>query len=358
MGTISSSEYDWDQMSNVTVIFRTVAGLETGGGHLMRCTALGYALKDKGCDVEFSVNKKAPNFVPLVKEFSYREESQQEFLSTVRTGKRDHNVLIVDDYGWNMDNDKECRQAFPHMVALDDLANRRRDVDLLIDSNLNREVQHYRHLLPNTSIILTGTKYAMLRPEFRTERCSALKLRAGMKGLKTILLTLGLGNNVTPLNDVMQALRDLPKNIAIHVVSGQTGTLDTIQRDKRFRFYGYVTDMVSLMKKADVCIGAGGSSSWERCCLGLPSIQIVLAENQQFIAQQLEYAGATITLDYKATGFSKCLNKVLSRLIHEPNELRQMSLAAAAVCDGAGADRSATAIIKLTKPSQRLIHHG
>jgi spore coat polysaccharide biosynthesis predicted glycosyltransferase SpsG len=97
-----------------------------------------------------------------------------------------------------------------------------------------------------------------------------------------------------------------------------------------------VQDMARLMTSSDLVIGAGGSSSWERCCLGVPSLMFVLAENQKANAQDLQAAGAVRVL-------SNCteLPEILCRLSspHGTSELQAMSKAAAALTDGLGAMR-------------------
>jgi spore coat polysaccharide biosynthesis predicted glycosyltransferase SpsG len=97
--------------------------------------------------------------------------------------------------------------------------------------------------------------------------------------------------------------------------------------------------MAALMARADLAVGAGGTTSWERCCLGLPTVMITVADNQALIARHLAAAGAVELLGPRETVTPEAVATAL-RTFHETPERRHaMGLAAAAVCDGAGADR-------------------
>jgi spore coat polysaccharide biosynthesis predicted glycosyltransferase SpsG len=101
-----------------------------------------------------------------------------------------------------------------------------------------------------------------------------------------------------------------------------------------------VNAMGQLMSDSDLCIGAAGATSWERCCLGLPTIICVLAANQREIAASLESVGAALALDMQQFK----LKTELSDLIVNENKLYLLGKCAAKVADGLGAERM-TAIL-------------
>ena len=90
------------------------------------------------------------------------------------------------------------------------------------------------------------------------------------------------------------------------------------------------------MTQADLAIGAGGTTSWERCALGLPTLLFVLADNQRDIAQALQTAGAVQVVDLENVA------AVLAALTGDPAQVQTMGRAAAAICDGAGVARVRT----------------
>jgi spore coat polysaccharide biosynthesis predicted glycosyltransferase SpsG len=89
--------------------------------------------------------------------------------------------------------------------------------------------------------------------------------------------------------------------------------------------------MAELMLNADLAIGAGGSTSWERCCLGLPTLLYVTADNQKEIAQNLEKTGAVKMVKNFAQDLQSIVNDFPSWKI--------MSKNASKVCDGLGSKK-------------------
>ncbi len=103
-----------------------------------------------------------------------------------------------------------------------------------------------------------------------------------------------------------------------------------------------VTNMAQLMADSDLAIGAAGSTSWERCALGLPSVIGVLADNQTFIADALASAGASKI--YKTDDGMAMLAEIIATLARNPAEVLRMSKDAANITDGGGTSRVAAAI--------------
>lgn len=99
-----------------------------------------------------------------------------------------------------------------------------------------------------------------------------------------------------------------------------------------------VENMAALMADADICVGAAGSTSWERCCLGLPTLLLITAANQRFIAQNLEFAGAAISLDVEKTWSNDDFVRSFNHLL-EPETFARMSNVASGICDGLGTQR-------------------
>jgi len=98
-----------------------------------------------------------------------------------------------------------------------------------------------------------------------------------------------------------------------------------------------VNDMAQLMALSDFAIGAAGGTSWERCCLGLPSIVLVVAENQQGVAAALKKNGGALVVNNIEE-----IKLAIERLLRPDTLipfLRDISLAAQQVTDGQGAER-------------------
>lgn len=220
---------------------------------------------------------------------------------------------------------------------------------MLLDQNLGRTSQAYLGLTPASAMTLIGPRYALLRQEFHSARDKSLARRAAPR-LERLLISLG-GVDLTNLTEqVLQALArsDLADLAEVVVVLGPTApwyervqalaaTLPwptTVRRN--------VDNMADLMAASDLAIGAAGTTSWERCALGLPAVVLVLAENQRVGAHALEQSGCVRLLD-SPESIATDLAGILARC-RDPAALKAMSLAAAGVTDGQGAARVADAI--------------
>ncbi|MGB5854828.1 MAG: glycosyltransferase, partial [Oceanisphaera sp.] len=143
---------------------------------------------------------------------------------------------------------------------------------------------------------------------------------------------------------VLEALRtcELPEQCRITVVMGATApwlaNIRQLAVDMPWptTVKVNISDMAQLMADSDMAIGAAGATTWERSCLGLPTIMLVLAENQQRIASTLEQAKAAQIIT-KGELIDVCLPSLISPLVTSPSRLMLMSQAAANILDGNGA---------------------
>jgi spore coat polysaccharide biosynthesis predicted glycosyltransferase SpsG len=121
-------------------------------------------------------------------------------------------------------------------------------------------------------------------------------------------------------------------------------------QDRRIHLHVDVQDMVALAAEADAAIGAGGSSVWERACLGLPTATVVLADNQAQMIARLAEAGAALALDARMPDFETTLTKTWDRLVADRQLRWELSERSSELCDGRGADRVADAILDSLRP--------
>jgi spore coat polysaccharide biosynthesis predicted glycosyltransferase SpsG len=98
-----------------------------------------------------------------------------------------------------------------------------------------------------------------------------------------------------------------------------------------------VEEMALLMAASDLAIGAAGSSSWERCCLGLPTVMMVLADNQRAVGMGLAAAGAVSIVELEDVDAG--LPAAVAALTRDNSARRAMGKRAAAIVDGLGVSR-------------------
>jgi UDP-2,4-diacetamido-2,4,6-trideoxy-beta-L-altropyranose hydrolase len=257
--------------------------------------------------------------------------------------------LVVDHYALDHRWEQALRPHCQKLMVLDDLADRPHDCDVLLDQNLGRSVQDYGGLLKPNTVTFIGPQYALLRPEFALLRSQSLA-RRNRPQLKHLLITMGGVDKDNVTGQVLKALSacHLPPDLRITVVMGaHAPCLADIQQQATqmpgpTQVLVGVNAMAQLMVDSDLCIGAAGGTSWERSCLGLPTLLLALADNQLQGAQALEKAGAALVV-----GNAQNVSQVFEKHMQSGAsvQLKNWALAAAAVTDGLGVQRIVAAML-------------
>jgi UDP-2,4-diacetamido-2,4,6-trideoxy-beta-L-altropyranose hydrolase len=344
------------------IVIRCDASDTMGGGHAMRCLTLANALAGKGAEVVFVTAsmpvaleeriagaghriERIPPSPDLQREGSEWEEpplsAEAQVTDAIATGVAAgrSDWTIVDHYLLDAHWHSAARAFADHVLVIDDLANRSCDCDILLDQTFGRSAEDYRELVPRDARVLAGATYALLRPEFARERSAALKRRRRDEGVRRILISMGTADPDGITARILHGVLAVVPECAIDVILGsEASSLDHVRRlaDSSPRISVHVNSerMAELMRDADIAMGAAGTTSWERCCLGLPTITHVLAENQRLVAANLERAGATVVADTLDT-----IPLVLRRLVDDEHMRLSITAAAAAIVDGFGVER-------------------
>ncbi len=354
---------------DVNIVFRADASLQIGSGHVMRCLALAGALRDRGATVRFACRDFSGHLAGLIQEQgfdcflfdrpdeSYRRQEDDpahaEWLGvswrrdaeeTVRAlGGEQPDWLIVDHYAIDYRWHREVRSCASSIMVIDDLADRRYDCDILLDQTHGRHDEEYRELVPASASLLLGAEYALLRPEFARQRRAALEARRRRAGIRRILVAMGGVDSVNATSAVLRGLAGVEwsEKPQVDVVLG--GSAPHLEEVKALadecglpvRVLSNVRNMSELMMEADLAVGAGGSTSWERCCLGLPSLLVETAENQREVVAGLDRAGAAIALSLE--NLQEGVAAACRGLQGDPARLAGLAARAAGVTDGLGA---------------------
>jgi UDP-2,4-diacetamido-2,4,6-trideoxy-beta-L-altropyranose hydrolase len=366
------------------IVFRTDASLQIGTGHVMRCLTLADALMASGAQCRFICREHPGSLIEqirgrgfavfaLASERSFdspcpmrdapgeRDTTHSAWLgadwesdaaqTTAGAGETEVDWLIVDHYALDARWEQALRPACRKLMVIDDLADRPHDCDLLLDQNLGRDAHDYIQLVPEDCTILAGPRYALLRPEFAALRDYSLRRRA-IPQVKHLLIAMGGVDQADATSQVLEAWKgcSLPEDARITVVMGphapwvERVRLLASQMPKPTEVKADVQNMAQLMADSDLAIGAAGSTAWERCCLGLPSLIVVLADNQRKGAAALEQSGSAKVLGGRET-MSRTLRSMLS-LLAATNELRELSQTSSSITDGQGASRVKAALVE------------
>jgi UDP-2,4-diacetamido-2,4,6-trideoxy-beta-L-altropyranose hydrolase len=337
---------------DVNILFRTDASIEIGTGHVMRCLSLAKALHEKGMNVSFFCREKSGDLCKYIEMsgFSvFRLKSDPHWitdaLEVINIIKQIEKIdwLIVDQYVLDHRWEKKVKPYIKRIMVIDDLANRKHDCKLLLDQNLVESWKNrYDDLVPKDCIKLLGPEFALLRPEFKSER-NQTKIRTGE--VQRIFVFLGGSDPTNTTIKVLKAIYHLNRpEIKVDVIVGNSNPnkddiKDYCAKHPNINYYLQTNQIASLMRIADLAIGAGGSTTWERCCLGLPSIVLAIADNQKLISQKMHDIGAVYYLgDHSEVAIME-ISRVLDQLINKPEFLQTMSNIGFDLIDGDGITR-------------------
>tara|TARA_R110001592_G_scaffold57277_1_gene174181 strand:+ start:59136 stop:60140 length:1005 start_codon:yes stop_codon:yes gene_type:complete len=327
----------------------------------MRCLVLAEALRARGWECEFLTGEDSLAVVPHLARSAHEittlacnrlsdPDTLTERLHTPAT------LIIIDHYGLDATYESRLRGIAEMVLVIDDLADRPHDCDILLDQTLGRDANTYKNLVPEHCQVLTGSRHALLRPGFAAIRNNALTRRRQMPAVTRILVSMGMTDPANDTCTALNAIQSVGPDAAIDVILGPGAPHLAKVRAKagsmslKVTVHVDPTDVAGLVADADIAIGAGGSASWERCCLGLPTLVFAYGPVQELVVQELHHAGA-IELVPPGTGpDDHRLAAALHRLVTDDKHRLKMALAAGAICDGLGANRIVEALKTRTKP--------
>ena len=358
------------------VAFRCDASFDIGSGHVMRCLTLAAALREYGHLCRFIcrdlpghmaeivsksgfpvtlLTKPPSNFIAIEGSSSHEYWAgvtwEKDVVETQKALPDECEWLVVDHYAFDLNWEKAIRSFVKRVFVIDDLADRAHDADLVLDQSIGRSTADYDGLLPSYTMRLIGPHYAILRPEFLQRRSQSIfRRREAGFALRHLLIFMG-GVDFPNITSKMLCSLDSCMVASLDQVTVVMGPLAPALEEVRSfipnlsvptRLVVGAQDMATLMYEADLAIGGVGGATLERCCLGLPTLTVVMAENQRFMAKALQDLGASITLgdittdqDFQIKDFD--LLKVLSRL--SLGQLEEMTNACIKITDGHGTGR-------------------
>ena len=360
------------------VVIRTDVSSEIGSGHLMRCLALADELRKTKSEVLFIASNIEQIWMDIIREKKYECEnivsSSDRNRSSMYTTKYSHcrfsnnsidwqkdsreakevmrhrktDWLIVDHYELDWRWESSMRNYANRIMVIDDLANRKHDCDLLLDCVYGRELDDYQHLVSQGCQFLLGIKHTLLRPEFSNWRIYSLHRRRQVKKIQKILISLGgvdrenLTGTVIRLLSQVDWIPDAEVDIIIGHGFKYKSKIEGIIANspiKKVTLNSSVTDMAIRIANADFGIGAFGVSTWERFCLGLPSINIITEANQINVTarlKRLQFAGVIFS-----ESIERALLTHLDRMTNDEGVYIQISDEISKLVDGRGTYRVA-----------------
>jgi len=361
------------------VVFRVDASQQIGTGHIIRCLSLAKALREQGADCQFICRAHPGHLInrivnegftvvslpfeaswqlkqddPIMMDYaSWLGANWQEDASQSINALADSKPhwLIVDHYAIDVRWEQTLRSFCEKIMVIDDLANRKHNCDLLLDQNLfqNHENRYFGKLNVDCNKLF-GPQYALLHPEYA-------KLHVQVKPrkwpIKNFLIYFGGVDhcNLTGLALYSLIRGDFYADNVDVVISKNSPHYcfmkKLVNNVDKVMLYSDLPSLAPLMMKADLAIGAGGATSWERLSLGLPAIVVTLAENQRSVTEELnqlglvEWAGESSSINIE--NIMSSLDKIITRGVDIENWSRRCM----EVCEGNGTELVIDAIKSL-----------
>ena len=355
------------------IAFRVDASRRIGTGHVMRCLTLAEALQNRGAAICFVCREHDGHLIATLREKSFSVALLPAPPSTTVIADGDYRAwlgvspladaeetsdalkgdhtdwLVVDHYGLDAEWEQRLRPRVGRVLVIDDLANRRHDCDVLLDQNYSAEGERrYVGAVPDRCQVLAGPRYAILKAEYVAWRHIA-PARDG--GVRRILVYFGGSDphNMTGL--ALEALSALDLNhLEVDLVVGANNAhraaIEALAAARmRTRVQGTRPHLADLMAQADLAIGAGGVTTWERMCLALPAVVISIAENQRPACEALSAAGLIEYLGDAGSVRATDISNAIRRLMNDPALLIALSSDSRTLVDGLGASRVADVML-------------
>lgn len=337
----------------MNVIIRADASTSIGSGHVMRCLTLAHRLKkEKNAKVVFVMRDLPGNLIDVVEKQGFEvlklspanqkyslngyglwltvpmEVDAQQTIDLLQHYLQEHSCevvdrLIVDSYALDEQWEQVLRPYCREIMVIDDLANRKHDCDILLDQNfyLNKDVR-YDGLVPERCKMLLGPEHALLREEFYEAQKHLRKRDCTIKNILVFYGGSDLTNETEKAIKALVQLHDEGYNFTADIITGVSNS----RREKIkkicskyhfFHYYCQVSNMAEFMNKADLMLGAGGSTTWERLYMELPVLVTAVAENQIQGCRDCSHAGIIeylgINEDVRVDTILEALHKKLDK---------------------------------------------
>ena len=323
--------------------FRFRANTTVGGGHAIRCMTLAEELAGLGWDCMLECNAEAPEVVGALRRCSVPLAPLEQ--------DRPSRLVVIDDYGVDATTEQGQRARTERLFVIDDLADRWHLCEALLDPTPGVSPSMHETNIPAGCRMLLGPRYAPLRSAFRHARQAALARREP-DGINRVLVMPGQADQADLASLSIRAVRAALPHAAIDLVLGAGAPHLKRLRGEAGPGPGLTLHvdidaaaMADLMTRADLAIGAGGGGALERCALGLPTILVIVAENQRYVAAGLVDAGAARLAGRIEEIDAGHLAAILAGLSDDLSALKAMSDGAVSLCDGHGARRFAMACV-------------
>jgi UDP-2,4-diacetamido-2,4,6-trideoxy-beta-L-altropyranose hydrolase len=353
------------------IAFRVDASGSIGLGHVKRCLSLGHALREQGADVHFvsrrlgvdvqaEVSADGFGFTWLPRPQSGEpaddltphaqwagidwQTDASQTVAALRATQIDW--LVVDHYAFEARWHATVATALGcRLAAIDDLGDRLMDVSLLIDHNQAPDHRSkYAGRLSREATLLGGPSFAVLGPSYAS--AARYVFCGSVQSIGIFMGGVDAGNlSTTALHACRAAGFSGPVEVATTSSNPHLAALRfSIGQDVAATLSVDLPELSGFFARHDLQVGASGGATWERCCIGAPTLALIAADNQRQVLLPLVSSGAVQALT-NAPPTTEQVAQAIKSLINDPGVRQRLSLRAMALVDGRGASRVAKEIL-------------
>ena len=338
------------------IYFRCDSSVKIGSGHIIRCLVLANFLKKMGFNTTFISKEIEENLFDLILNHNHGlirlskpknnknlwKNDAEEIFNKIKNFNSNKDWMVVDHYYLNKAWEVKISSKVYKLFIIDDLCDRFHEGNVLLNQNYLPGIEsQYKKILSSKTKILLGPKYAILSPEYRKAR-KFIKINKKNK-IHRMIIFFGASDDQEQTIRCLSILAKLNlKELKIDVVVGLANKKKKSIREMTNKIDGAVLhvqipSLCNLMKKADLYLGSGGTTTWERCCLGLPSIVISTGKNQVRSNENLYKQGVIEYLGKTDSVSNEHINKTLLKFING-YDCTNMSKQALEITDGNGVE--------------------
>ncbi len=338
-------------MADGILLIRADANIAMGTGHVMRCLALAQAWQDAGGRAVFAMAETTPSLERRMREEGIEAEHLSGSAGTAEDAEQTRSLaartnadwIVVDGYQFGSDYQSLIKSAGFKLLFMDDYVHAEPySADLVLNQNLQASPSLYAKRAPSTQLLL-GPRFAMLRREFHPWRNWERKTPAMGR---RILVTMGGSDPDNLTAKVIEAIRNLshPALEATILVGGSNPHLRSVGELIRgqklpIRLVIDACNVSEWMTWADVAVAGAGTTFWEMCFLGLPGLLLVLAPNQEKIAETAERMGIAWIINKQSQASASTIAGKLNELLNSESARKTQSANGRKLVDGRGAGR-------------------
>lgn len=335
------------------VAFRVDSSIPIGSGHMSRCTALATALRRRGAEVVFICAELPGSQDNIARHAGFsvlklsKGSPHSDAMRTAKAIGTSVDWLIVDHYGLDEGWERAMRPWCERILAVDDLANRPHDANVLLNPAWPPDPERYGGLVPDQTTLLLGPRYALMSADI----AELHSLPRHLDDTPNLLVFFG-GSDLTDLTGrTICALRrtdlaGLTTNIVVGASNPHASSLKVAAAEMPYlTIHDAAPTLAPLLARNTLGVGAGGVAMWERMCAGIPSIVVSLAENQVPSTHGVASQGVISYLGMQESVSSTDLHEALVALLSDPIRRKQMSEKGRALVDGRGSSRVVEALI-------------